>query len=171
MKNRYAVGTIYRSHWGIMMTYLELKIPPIGTFAIAMLGIWASAQYVPQCSFELPLTWGVFGVCFIASGIFGLSALWGFWQVKTTVDPTKPEKANQIVERGIYRVSRNPMYMGLLWLLIGETYWYGNVLGIVVSGGFVYFMNRFQIIPEERILARKFNDNYLAYKTRVRRWL
>lgn len=153
------------------MHWLELKLPPVVTFALAVCTVWVVQRYIMVFSVGLPFPFVGFAVCFFFSGVFGVSGLWCFWHEKTTVDPVRPDRARQLVDYGIYRVSRNPMYVGLLWLLIGEVYWYGNLLGCFVIAGFVMYLTRYQIIPEERALRDKFGDTYICYCRRVRRWL
>ncbi|WP_240183220.1 methyltransferase family protein, partial [Vibrio cholerae] len=90
---------------------------------------------------------------------------------KTTVNPMAPDLAATVVDSGVFALSRNPMYLGLLLLLFGLAYWQENALSLVIVGGFLLYMNQYQIEPEERILEAKFGEAYLHYKKRVRRWL
>ena len=83
----------------------------------------------------------------------------------------QPEKATRLVVGGLYRISRNPMYLGMLMVLIGIALWLGNPLNIALIGLFVALITELQIKPEEARLAEVFGDEYAAYKTRVRRWI
>lgn len=152
------------------MDKLELKIPPVAVFIVSLLLIYL-ADKVTAFDIELPFSWLVFAVCFVASGYFGLSGIWAFKKAGTTVNPVEIEKASSVVDSGVYRFSRNPMYLGLLLLLIGYGYLQQNLLSLLVSALFVLYMNRFQIIPEERFLQLKFADDYTRYKQKVRRWI
>jgi protein-S-isoprenylcysteine O-methyltransferase Ste14 len=72
---------------------------------------------------------------------------------------------------GIYRISRNPMYLGFFLLLTGLAIFLSNVIAIVILPLFILYMNRFQIEPEERVLTYLFGQEFVDYKLRVRRWL
>jgi protein-S-isoprenylcysteine O-methyltransferase Ste14 len=94
-----------------------------------------------------------------------------FRRARTTVNPLKPESASSLVASGVYRVSRNPMYVGLCLVLLGWAVMLSNVLAYAIVPVFVLYMNRFQIGPEEAALERVFGADYVAYRARVRRWL
>ena len=82
-----------------------------------------------------------------------------------------PERASALVERGIYRHTRNPMYLGLLCLLLGWTLALGQWAALLGPLVFVVYITRFQIVPEERVLLAHFGAAYDDYRQRVRRWL
>lgn len=153
------------------MHRLELKVIPIFVFVIAAIFIWLLDSFIPLIAVDSPTRYVFAGLCFCASGYFGLHAIWDFRKAKTTVHPTNPHNASSVVSSGVYRVSRNPMYLGLLLLLMCEGLVLGNVSMILGLWGFVAYMNRFQIIPEERALEVRFGEEYLGYKIRVRRWI
>ncbi len=88
-----------------------------------------------------------------------------------TINPTKPGSTSSIVTGGVYRVTRNPMYVGLALLLAGFALYLGNALGFLTLPAVVLYLGRFQIGPEERVLAAKFGAAYDDYRSRVRRWL
>jgi protein-S-isoprenylcysteine O-methyltransferase Ste14 len=94
-----------------------------------------------------------------------------FRRAKTTVNPMTPDAASSLVVSGIYRYTRNPMYLGFLLILTGWAALLSNMLALAVLPAFVVFMNRFQISPEERVLASLFPVDYAEYRARVRRWL
>lgn len=150
---------------------MELKIPPAVVTLLAAAGMWAIERYLdwPRAQFEAPL-WLV--ICFLAPGILvGLIGLIQFYKAYTSVDPHKPGKASSLVEDGIYRLSRNPMYVGLLLILLAYGIYLGNLLTLAILPLFVMYLNRFQIIPEEQVLKRKFGADYERYKSKVRRWI
>ena len=152
------------------MQRLELKIPPVLIFLIGIgLIFWSDSS--TSLDVSLPFPWLVFGVCFIASGYFGLSGIYQFKQAKTTVNPVDIHKTSTIVDSGVYRTSRNPMYFGLLLLLIGYGYLQQNWLCLLIPLLFIAYMNRYQIGPEERHLEARFGDEYRNYKQKVRRWI
>jgi protein-S-isoprenylcysteine O-methyltransferase Ste14 len=100
-----------------------------------------------------------------------VTAVIGFRRARTTVDPFHPETASNIVTTGIYRVTRNPMYLGFLLALIAWAVFLGNGIAAVIPPTFVVYMNRFQIEPEERALRARFGAAYEAYLRSVRRWI
>jgi len=82
-----------------------------------------------------------------------------------------PQSASALVVSGIYRFTRNPMYVGFLFVLLGWAVWLSNGLSFLFLPAFVLYMNRFQIQPEERALHARFGQEFVAYTSRVRRWL
>jgi len=91
--------------------------------------------------------------------------------VGTTVNPMKPESSSALVRSGIYAWSRNPMYVGFLLILIAWAILLSNATAFVFLPGFLLYMNRFQIEPEERALFSTFGQHFTAYAARVRRWI
>ena len=91
--------------------------------------------------------------------------------MRTTINPLRPHNASAIVSHGIYRYTRNPMYVGLLMFLTAWAVWLSNLLAFAVLPVFVACLTRLQIIPEERILTEKFGETYTRYAQNVRRWI
>jgi len=100
----------------------------------------------------------------------GLISLVQFFKSKTTVDPTVPEKATSLVTSGVYKISRNPMYLGMLLILLAWGLWLGNAFNVLLASGFVLYMNKFQIVPEEEVLSKMFGVAYKQYCVLTRRW-
>ena len=124
------------------------------------LGQWMSAQ------------WNRLGGLVAAVGIaIAVAAFARFRQIGTTANPVDPSKASRLVTDGVFRVSRNPMYLGLLLLLIGWAVWLGSVSPLVVPPLFVFAITVVQIIPEERALNRNFGEEYVSYRRSVARWV
>ena len=153
------------------MNALELKIPPVAQACVVAAGMWLATRYAPSLSVTIPAR--VFLAVFVAG--FGIAvavpAVKAFRTADTTVDPFSPDKASQLVVAGVYRFSRNPMYLGLLCLLIAWAAWLSNLVAFAWLVVFVLYMNRFQILPEERALTEQFGDGYRAYMASVRRWI
>ncbi|MBT8067102.1 MAG: isoprenylcysteine carboxylmethyltransferase family protein [Gammaproteobacteria bacterium] len=153
------------------MKSLELKIPPVAVFLLCGTGMWLLESLLPELGLSLPADRlvAVFVACVgLAVAVAGVLA---FRSAKTTVDPRYPEKSSSVVTRGIYRKSRNPMYLGLLLVLLGWAIFLRHVLPFAVLPVFVLYMNRFQIIPEERVMQASFGDEYSAYQNEVGRWI
>ncbi len=153
------------------MQILELKVPPLLLCIVCILLMYAMHLLFPFFVAALPLVNLVLLSCFLMAGYFGLSGTYEFKKAKTTVHPIKMEGVSTIVDSGVYRFTRNPMYLGLLLLLFGYGYWQQNLLSLLLCAGFVAYMNRFQIKPEEDFLEQQFGKAYTEYKARVRRWI
>ena len=94
-----------------------------------------------------------------------------FIKYKTTIDPIKFKKVNKLITSGIYKYSRNPMYLGLLMIVISSSILYLNIYSLTTPFLFYWWINRFQIKREEIFLTEKFGKEYLSYKTKTRRWI
>ena len=153
------------------MVGLELKVPPVAVFLIAGAGMWAVDRYAGIGAVEIPARKFV-AACVTAAGIaVGIAGIAAFRRQGTTVHPMHPEKASLVVSSGVYRFTRNPMYLGLALLLAGWTVYLGNIASALLLPVFVMYMSRFQIVPEERALRERFGDDFAAYRASVRRWL
>jgi protein-S-isoprenylcysteine O-methyltransferase Ste14 len=152
------------------MPILALKIPPVAVLLITLLMAFALC-YVPLGSlyFHAPnlLPWVVAVV-----GVFiAIAGVWEFRRASTTVNPTTPDKASQLVSGGIYRFTRNPMYLGMALVLVAWIVKLGCVWSMLALPVFVWYLNVFQITPEEKAMEKLFGESYRDYLLRVRRWL
>ncbi|MGH8179116.1 MAG: methyltransferase family protein [Steroidobacter sp.] len=153
------------------MKLLELKIPPLILLLLAAAAMWLVSSFVPAWRFDFDgrtlaaISLAVAGVCVTAAGVVS------FRRAGTTVNPMKPDDASALVDTGIYRYTRNPMYLGFLLALLGWGVFLANPAALVVAPLFVLYMNRFQITPEERALGQMFGPTFQTYRRRVRRWL
>ncbi|MEN8133940.1 MAG: isoprenylcysteine carboxylmethyltransferase family protein [Thermodesulfobacteriota bacterium] len=153
------------------MANLRLKIPPIIQAGICILAMWLLSRYLPLISFEIIL-WPVIAVVIISIGaLIAVAGIVSFRKARTTVDPRTPGKASELVIVGIYNYTRNPMYLGLLAILVGLAVLFGAVSSFLAIPVFVWFMNRLQIEAEEEALEELFGESYREYKLKVRRWL
>lgn len=153
------------------MRFLELKIPPVA-LALSMAALmWVAARLAPGCGFEIPATPALAAALMVAGVGVAVAGVVSFRRAKTTVNPLAPATASSLVVTGIYRRTRNPMYLGILLTLLGAGVWLGNALSLAVAAAFVPLMNRLQIGPEEKALAALFGAEFAAYRGRVRRWL
>jgi len=133
--------------------------------------MWLFNKYAPIVTINTSL-WHQFGYVFIATGLLiDLSAVVQFFREHTTINPLNPEKTGQLVSSGLYQYSRNPMYVGLLLLLIGWLFLLGSLSPIILLPAFILILNRQQILPEEKVLEQKFGQQYKDYRHVVRRWL
>ena len=153
------------------MHALELKIPPPAVAALFAAAMWSAADIAPSLAFPLPGQTGIAVVLAVAGVLISLSGVLAFRRAKTTVNPMKPQATSSIVTRGIYQHTRNPMYLGFLLALAGWGAYLSNALALGLAALFVAYMNRFQIVPEERVLLAKFGAEFADYMKSVRRWL
>ncbi len=103
--------------------------------------------------------------------LVALAGVREFRRARTTLHPQQPEAASSVVRSGIYARSRNPMYLGMLLVLVAWGAWLANLASLALAAAFVPYLNRFQIEPEERAMARNFGAAYEEYRRQVRRWL
>jgi protein-S-isoprenylcysteine O-methyltransferase Ste14 len=149
---------------------MKLKIPPVALVLLVAALMWA-VNRITDFTFTFE------GQLWIAKGLFGLCtfvlvfSLYAFRKLKTTVDPMKPDKASNLVTIGIYHITRNPMYLAMLLLLLGWAVKLGNPLSLLLLVFFVWYMNQFQIKPEEEALTELFGEDYQNYCKKVRRWI
>ena len=153
------------------MAGLKLKIPPVAQGIIALILIWLSNRFWPlyriEINFKNAVSLGIIWLGIVVGGL-GVSA---FIRMRTTVDPRYPDKASRLVVIGIYKYSRNPMYLAILLVLIGVAVYLGALSSLLVIFLFIGYINRYQIVPEEQLLLEKFGDGYRQYAQRVRRWI
>ena len=105
-----------------------------------------------------------------AGGALALAGVWAFARSRTTVNPLAPQRARALVTGGVYRYTRNPMYLGMLLALAGWAVWLGNAAALLALPLFVAVLNTLQIRPEEAALRARFGADYARYAQRVRRW-
>ena len=153
------------------MNALELKVPPLVLVLVLAGAMWFAAMQLPSLAITLPWRHGLAVIIFGVGILLILAGGYAFQQAKTTVNPTKPAAASSVVTSGVYRLSRNPMYVGFLLALIGWATFLSHTLPFLFLPVYVAYMNRFQISPEERALSAKFGDEYETYKQAVSRWL
>lgn len=152
------------------MSKLELRVPPIFVILICLIGMWFTAGWTPDLT-------GSFAGAHLLASLFVLLGMLlpvlsvvEFRRAKTTLDPRFPEQSSQLVTRGVFAMSRNPIYLGFVLLLIGVACLLANLVAVCWVVAFVLYMTRFQIQPEERYMREKFGDDFLAYSSKVRRW-
>lgn len=112
----------------------------------------------------------VYSIVLVSSAIAFFS-LWQFYKSKANINPIHLEKSDVFVANGIYRFSRNPMYLSLAGLLVAWAVFLQSAVSFLGVFLFVYLITQWQIKPEEYWLEKKFGESYLAYKKKVRRWI
>ena len=153
------------------MPSLNHKIPPPIVGALVAAAMWGVSALGPQLSIAPGPKHAAVLILIVAGLSFDLLGLLAFRASRTTVNPLKPERASALVTGGVYRLSRNPMYVGMGLLLLALAIYLSALLPFAGPPVFVLYITRFQIQPEERALKGIFGDEYSAYAARVRRWL
>ncbi|WP_269583037.1 methyltransferase family protein [Roseibium sp. Sym1] len=150
---------------------MHLKVPPVAVFLIAVALLAAGHYLLPALSLSFPGQVNLALLLGLAGVVPGIQAVLEFIARKTTVNPMTPDTATTLVTGGIYRISRNPMYLGLLCVLLAIAIFWGTLTALAVIPGFVWFMTEYQIKPEETALRKVFGADYDAYLAKVRRWI
>lgn len=153
------------------MTFLENKIPPPAIALFFAIVIWSiaklSAELTINHNFMLSLA-----CCFFVLGIgFGIMGIVAFRRAHTTLNPMQPDTASSLVDAGVYKLSRNPMYVGIAMVLVAWCLLLGSLMSLLVLPGFILYITQYQIKPEERALIRRFGRPFADYQSKVRRWL
>ncbi|MFT4929168.1 MAG: protein-S-isoprenylcysteine O-methyltransferase Ste14 [Phenylobacterium sp.] len=148
---------------------MELKIPPPIIFLLVAAAMWLIFSLGLVATIAVPSMIAL--VVFLLGVAIGIVATMSFSKAQTTIDPRNPQETSQLVDTGIFGLSRNPMYLSLTLELCGVVLYLGDPLNIVLLLGFVVYINKFQIIPEERALKQKFPQAFAAYQAKVRRWI
>lgn len=153
------------------MSGLERRIPPplvaLGTaFGMWVVTLFTATVPVPAGVQAMAITgFAVAGVLLSAAGVMA------FRRAGTTIDPLRLERSTFLVQDGVYRISRNPMYVGVVLLLLAWAFYLAAPWALLGPVFFVLFIDRFQVRPEERALQAHFGERYARYRARVRRWL
>jgi protein-S-isoprenylcysteine O-methyltransferase Ste14 len=153
------------------MRALELKIPPPVVALVVAAAMWLVASLVSILVVPASIRITLAVAIALLGGVFSLAGVISFRRAKTTVNPMKPEKASSLVRSGIYTITRNPMYVGLLLVLVAWAVFLSSAVALAGPVAFFFYIGQFQIGPEERVLAKMFGPEYAEYQTKVRRWL
>lgn len=133
--------------------------------------MWAASQLIVSTQFEKGLLAPIAIPIFVAGLLLMAAAVASFIKARTTINPLRPANASQLITTGVFRYSRNPIYLADLLLLDAWALWLGNVINLLFLFIFIWYIQRYQIAREERALHQRFGDHYVAYCSKVRRWL
>jgi protein-S-isoprenylcysteine O-methyltransferase Ste14 len=153
------------------MHKLELKVPPPVVALLIAAAMWGLSLLGPPAAAQTGLRTLIaiaIACCGIGIDIAGAVA---FRRARTTINPLKPTAASSLVMTGVYRFTRNPMYVGLAVVLLAWAIWLASFPAWLGLPAFVLYISRFQIAPEERALAGIFGTAFADYQSKVRRWL
>lgn len=144
-------------------------IPPLVQLGGCIFLASILAKWLPVITFSFPflliITIALIGVIFL---VLSLSS---FYKHQTSINPASPERVSSLVTTGIFRLTRNPMYVGMLLILISSVLWFGAATSILVVIIFFISIDRYQIRREEKVLIDRFGKSYKDYVNRVPRWL
>jgi len=146
-----------------------MRVPPLAQLALCFAIAGSLAVYFPIMAFDVPMR--LIALEVVAGFVFLLPAIVSFVRNRTTVNPQSPREATTLVTGGIYSISRNPMYVGMLLILIGFVLWLGQVSALITIAIFFFSIDRFQIRVEEKALRANFGEAFEDYALRVPRWL
>jgi len=153
------------------MKFLELRILPVGVTLIHIGLMYIISRYTPDVELATSLRWMLACCLFLLAGLVGLAGIRAFRKANTTVNPHHPSRASSLVIRGIYHYSRNPMYLAMALALPVVSCALSNAFSLIAIPCYILYMNRFQIIPEERALQQQFGQAYRDYCRTTRRWI
>ena len=153
------------------MQALELKVPPPAVALLAAAAMWGVASVTARI--EIPvLVRASAALAFAIAGVgMAISGVIAFRLARTTISPVKPDASSSLVTSGVYRFTRNPMYLGLCLVLLAWASFLSSALAFLGPILFIFYINRFQIVPEETALSRIFGAAFSNYQVKVRRWL
>jgi protein-S-isoprenylcysteine O-methyltransferase Ste14 len=155
-----------------VVAFLETRIPPPLWFLLHAAILLLLDHLTPALRLlEPPASLWLAGLCAVAALTLDGWALTTFLWLRTSINPLHPGRARRLVTSGPYRLSRNPMYLGLLLWLLALGAWSGSPWVVPMAAAFVGVLTRLQILPEERVLAERFGTEWQAYCGRVARWL
>ena len=150
---------------------MQNKIPPPVYVLLAGALMWFIARSSFALRIDVPWEQYVAAIVAVAAIAIDVMAIWHFRQSKTTINPLNPTKSSALVTHGIYRYTRNPMYVGMLLLLVAWALLLESVTSLLVVPAFVFTLTMMQIRPEEAAMRSLFPGEYDDYCRRVRRWI
>lgn len=155
----------------ISMRWLEHRIPPPAVAVLIAVAMWGSARLGLSLDLSPAFRTVVAAGVALIGVAFNVAGMVAFRRVQTTLNPMTPEKASTLVTTGVYRITRNPMYVGGAFLLLSWAVYLSSVLTFLGPLLFVLYITKLQILPEERALSAMFGSAFDAYRAKVRRWL
>lgn len=148
---------------------METKIPPPIVTLIFGLAIYLSRTIFPKIEIQYSSFFGM--VLLLLGFLILISAVKLFRNDKTTVNPLSPEQATKLVTNGIFKLSRNPMYLGMAVILASVAVFFNIIGGIIFMALFCLYITKFQIIPEEKAMKELFAQDFEQYMQATRRWI
>ena len=148
---------------------METKIPPPIVTLVFGLSIYFSRGIFQVVEIKYSFYFGI--LLLVLGFVILISAVRLFRKDKTTVNPLSPEQATKLVTDGIFKYSRNPMYLGMALVLGSIAIFFNLIGGIILVALFCAYITKFQILPEERAMRDLFSDDFDKYTKVTRRWI
>jgi len=156
----------------VNLRFLELRVPPPLVGIVIAGAMWLMpASRSPLLPLPASVRLSAAVILAVAGVATALSGVVSFRRARTTVNPLTPETSTALVSTGIYRITRNPMYLGMLAVLLAWAIYLSSAWALLGPLAFALYITRFQIIPEERALQSLFGAAFIEYTHRIRRWL
>ena len=153
------------------MKSLELKLPPLLLVMLALLLMYFLQGFYPLTLLQYRIVSLLGGVCILAGIGLVFVAARQMRQHQATLDPMHPINSTVLLNAGVFAVSRNPIYLGMVIILLGSAVIFADITAFLVVLLFVRYITRYQIEPEEACLLEKFPADFAAYCEQVRRWV
>ncbi|MGE8274031.1 methyltransferase family protein [Stenotrophomonas sp.] len=153
------------------MRWLETRIPPPLVMLLCAAAGYLASRLWPGTVLPLPMPALLAGGVMAVGLALNLLPKLAFQRARTTVNPLRPSASSALVTHGVYRYTRNPMYLGQATVLAGAMLYLQNLTALLAVPLFVIYITRLQIVPEERALSARFPEAYAGFRQRVRRWL
>ena len=148
---------------------MSLRIPPLALLVAVGALMYGVAPGMPMLASLNRAGSGL--LLMVLGGAVALAGVMQFRRAHTTVDPREPNRTTSLVTDGVYRFSRNPMYLGFVLMLIGWAVVLGSPATTALAALYAVYLDRMQIPPEEAVLKAHFGGAFDAYSARVRRWI
>lgn len=146
-------------------------LPPPFALLLGIFLIYYAERHLPVGQISIPGQKSLALVLFFIGLLIMLRAAFSMARAHTTINPLTPERSKKLVTHGIFRRTRNPIYLADAIILAGMVFWFGQLLGILVVAAFIWYINQVQIPTEEKILFTLFGEQYITYTHNVPRWL
>ena len=156
------------------MSRLENSIPPPAVLLFTMMVMFIISRFDTTRILradQFALNAVLATILVIAGIVVPVLGIRQFRRTQTTINPLKPNTASNLVTSGIFRLTRNPMYLGMVLLALSSAIYYGSAWCLIPVVAFIAFITRFQILPEERAMGSLFSTEFDAYKANTRRWI
>ena len=150
---------------------VERRIPPLALALLVGAGMWTTSRLGPTLAVSIPGSRVAALVLAVSGAALALAGIVAFRRAGTTVNPLTPGAASTMVRTGVYRVSRNPMYVGVMAALLAWALWLSHVVALLWLPVVFAWLDRVQIPAEERGLGSRFGEEFDSYRRSVRRWL
>ena len=154
---------------GLGVKMLNNKIPPPIVTLLFGLIIYFSKNIFPEINNMIFYALSLFFI--VAGPLILISAARSFRAQQTTINPIDIHKTSSLVVTGIFKYSRNPMYLGMVLILFALSLRFNLIGGIIFTYIFIIYITKFQIIPEEKAMEKIFREEFLEYKNSTRRWV